>query len=567
MDPLSLLRERVMSHQPIEVDPNTEEFILGSYRFHKTTETNFRSKKGQGPPYTIEAVWFFLENSERVFREYLAECMRQHRPLVSLVDKKELLDYITGKTTTCKNLSTATDSLLPSADPPSTIPASLPSSAPIPSTSSTASADDNDRPSKRQKSEHLSAGASSALDGASAAPRDLLLDDALLESKSTFAARLDKAAVTSKPTLGVPSAAVPAGIGALLSADKIKELQMKRLAQKRGKVKENEIGSSSLMDLSFVEADAAVTRDIVKREKLVTDRTRCLQGKKTFRFIVDTTQAVLRREEREQKAILQQQHDKVAKVNTRYDRYNQVGSNPEVQKSGGFKIDTRGSTFTDGRPSSGTSAGASGTSGASSSGRRQSSSRHPLGTQAPTRAGDNAPVAPPRPIIVVPSALTSVLTLYNVKDFLENRSYVPTMEKKKSGVRKTSSVEFSKTLTLPSGVGGDDSIQDIKFQVVDNASKLQRDWHRVSVVVVQGAEWQFKGWKWPQPVDLFAHVLGIYLCYEGDIVPESVKAWNVKVVTISREKRYLDDQVCMQLWKLIEADLRRKQLSKMASSA
>ncbi len=59
-------------------------------------------------------------------------------------------------------------------------------------------------------------------------------------------------------------------------------------------------------------------------------------------------------------------------------------------------------------------------------------------------------------------------------------------------------------------------------------------------VVVQGAAWQFKEFKWKQPVNLFQHVLGIHLRYDDVKLEPMVAGWNVQVIQISKDKRHLD---------------------------
>ncbi len=66
-------------------------------------------------------------------------------------------------------------------------------------------------------------------------------------------------------------------------------------------------------------------------------------------------------------------------------------------------------------------------------------------------------------------------------------------------------------------------------------------------VVVQGAAWQFKEFKWKQPVNLFQHVLGIHLKYDDVELEPRVAGWNVQVVQISKDKRHLDKVVCIYM--------------------
>jgi parafibromin len=45
-----------------------------------------------------------------------------------------------------------------------------------------------------------------------------------------------------------------------------------------------------------------------------------------------------------------------------------------------------------------------------------------------------------------------------------------------------------------------------KFLVLDAVDTLKDgDWERVVAVFATGPDWQFKGWKWEKPVDIFSN--------------------------------------------------------------
>jgi hypothetical protein len=67
VDALSILKTYLEKHKTLTKenwDPNnplTNSFIvLDTYRFSRNTPTRFRSKKGQGDPYTLDAICFLL---------------------------------------------------------------------------------------------------------------------------------------------------------------------------------------------------------------------------------------------------------------------------------------------------------------------------------------------------------------------------------------------------------------------------------------------------------------------------------------------------------------------------
>ncbi|KAI3662516.1 hypothetical protein MP638_003656 [Amoeboaphelidium occidentale] len=105
------------------------------------------------------------------------------------------------------------------------------------------------------------------------------------------------------------------------------------------------------------------------------------------------------------------------------------------------------------------------------------------------------------PIIIVPSVLTSLLTLYNVKDFLQEGNYIETTVKRSQNPEKPERIQLSRK-NPTTGV-------TTIYNVIDNVDRLRpEDWDNVVAVFASGHAWQFKKWKWEEPVDLFSNVKG-----------------------------------------------------------
>jgi len=176
------------------------------------------------------------------------------------------------------------------------------------------------------------------------------------------------------------------------------------------------------------------------------------------------------------------------------------------------------------------------------------------------------------PIIVVPAGTSDLFTMLNIKDFLEKGKYVSAREQKKNGVRKPANLEIrravedsSKGADTNSGSGGatnnpadentgaQGSDDSLTFKIVDNVSRLSsRDWPRVVAVLVSGQPWQFKGWKYQFPVEVFSKVQGVYIYMTGDTEKgEVVKQWNVKRLEIHPTKRHLDKLTAKSFWDLV----------------
>lgn len=101
------------------------------------------------------------------------------------------------------------------------------------------------------------------------------------------------------------------------------------------------------------------------------------------------------------------------------------------------------------------------------------------------------------PIILVPSASQTLITIYNVKEFLEDGVFIPTEVKAEQmkGV-KPDCVTVQKKFSRDRVVAA--------YEVRDKPSALKKDdWDRVVAVFVLGKEWQFKDWPFKNRVEIF----------------------------------------------------------------
>jgi parafibromin len=103
------------------------------------------------------------------------------------------------------------------------------------------------------------------------------------------------------------------------------------------------------------------------------------------------------------------------------------------------------------------------------------------------------------PIIIVPSALSGIISSMNAADFLENSTYVTIEEKRKAGAPREKERYISRILS-----GGVRS----KYLLIDNPKLSPKDWERVVAVFATGQSWQFKDWPagFSNPVELFSKV-------------------------------------------------------------
>lgn len=181
-------------------------------------------------------------------------------------------------------------------------------------------------------------------------------------------------------------------------------------------------------------------------------------------------------------------------------------------------------------------------------GRDQPTRRRPDTTPATTRS--DAGVGSTH-IIIVPAIPSSLLTMLNAPEFLSASRFLSTAEAKSQGIQKQNSV------TIEHKFGS----RAVKFQLIDNPNRLSpEDWKRVVAVFVQGNLWQFKGWKWESPADLFQNVRGFSLEFDDASTDPKIQGWNVQRLRISRSRRHLDSTAAFQFWSTIEELLRLRRI-------
>ena len=144
-------------------------------------------------------------------------------------------------------------------------------------------------------------------------------------------------------------------------------------------------------------------------------------------------------------------------------------------------------------------------------------------------------------ITIVPAATQSLITLYNVKEFLIDQKFIPTDDIRKNGVKKPPQVMITRDPKKLSPLANKHAA---KFLVVDSVDTLKpQDWYtekdnnprdRIVAVFATGQEWQFDTWanEWKKPVYLFSKVLGFSLRYQDEPPTGSITKWNVKQLQV-----------------------------------
>ncbi|KAF8244819.1 CDC73-domain-containing protein [Wilcoxina mikolae CBS 423.85] len=156
------------------------------------------------------------------------------------------------------------------------------------------------------------------------------------------------------------------------------------------------------------------------------------------------------------------------------------------------------------------------------------------------------------PIILLSPSASSLLTMSNIKSFLEDGVFIPPT------VSAETPPNFLRVSRLLQSIH---PTTPIRFDVVDSPDKFKPDyWDKVVAVFTTGQEWQFRSYRWSNPVELFREVRGFYVGWEGERVPEVVKKWGtgVQVFSVDRGRRFRDREVCEKFWEGVEKWMRMK---------
>lgn len=149
------------------------------------------------------------------------------------------------------------------------------------------------------------------------------------------------------------------------------------------------------------------------------------------------------------------------------------------------------------------------------------------------------------PIIILPTSMSALVTMWNAKTFFGNGQFQTQAEAKASGHIKEPMLHVNNPST------------NRFFEFIDNPNRLSVEhWSRVRAVVVSGDTWQFKGWKWDTPQTLFQHVRGIHFHYDdddGEWRKGPVGQWRVKDIGINRTRRHLDRTALMDFWSYLSS--------------
>ncbi|CAL8102625.1 unnamed protein product [Orchesella dallaii] len=509
-DPLSLLRQCIVSGKGII--KKDKKIITGDFEWPKNVRTNYMiygsGKDGAAKEYyTLECLLYLLRNVHLSHPNYIRQAATENIPIVTRPDRKDVLAYLTGETTTSASIDKSA---------PLEIPTQLKQTA----------NETTESGSKKSRFEDIQ----------------------FQKVKETLAARLDAPRETSVTINNIKS------LSEAMSIEKIAEIKAKRLSKKRTTIIKGhddiEMGSEVRAMLDY---DVDITKDIVSRERQWRTRTTILQsnGMQFAKGIFAILNSVKAREEGKvaRPMMPPTTTPKAVPPMERYNRYNQPSYNRYDQErlgkdeTDGFQINPLGTysgmslkSVSDGTMAKKPSA-------------LSSPSTMPM-PMTPLSTPGKCPIIAQNkrvsktPIIIIPAGSTSLITMFNAKDMLQDLRFFSTDEKKAQGGKRDNEILIHRQRN---GVS-------VPYRVIENPQKLTpADWERVVAVFVMGPAWQFKGWPWDgNPVEIFAKICAFHLKYDEMKLDANVGKWAVTVIQLSKIKRHLDRAALMAFWEKLD---------------
>ncbi|KAI0261798.1 RNA polymerase II accessory factor [Gloeopeniophorella convolvens] len=177
------------------------------------------------------------------------------------------------------------------------------------------------------------------------------------------------------------------------------------------------------------------------------------------------------------------------------------------------------------------------------------------------------------PIIMISSSPTSLITMYNVRRFLQESIFEPSAEARaRASAEGTTKAEdlipiYRERTTIEPGGQARASAQ--RYYVVDSVEALNKfgadAWDRVVCVLTTGQAWQFRPYKWSEPRTLFHHVKGMHVSWVNDPPNPKIQDWNVTELKIDPHRRHVDKSTVAYFWKTLDTWTAQHKPSLMSS--
>jgi hypothetical protein len=543
-DWLSVLRAALSKNETIEVDG--ENLRIGTQSVALSVNTFYKSQKGTGPYYTVGQVWHFYRLRDLVHAKYVTEI---GSGAVSYVDRKELLAYLVGEVTTSKSIKPYS---VATAAPPVALSTAVPADVDEPATAIPLvdAAVTTHSPVPHSPVAHSPVKSVRFSESVTAVTQDgAVAADSLapIDKPSTanmVAQKRSAREIASSSSASSSSSAAAAG----------KPAKRSRATAEPAPIEED-VAPQEPMDPAELE-ELKQTRAIENNERRFRNRKSVLQtqvkknGQPFFASMLSSAKRMQKLDAmRRQMAEREQQNERQRQRPTAYDRYNVREDQfwqERISDAQELGIDTTG-TFAGGLADDVNAAGGAAAKAAEA---RAAAQRREAEK---ARAADKQQKAKAElqhvPIIIVPDAV-GPLTIVNARKFFEQGIYEPP-------------VKTDATVQPVQRFQRGDATIEVRSSTA--ATRLKDDeWReRVCCVVAQGTVWQFRGWLFSEPVQLFSAVRGVVFRFDDEKANSTVLSWSVMQAVLSRSKPHLNKTCFMKFWQEIDRWAQRRPKLKM----
>ncbi|KAH6919192.1 RNA polymerase II accessory factor [Coprinopsis sp. MPI-PUGE-AT-0042] len=132
------------------------------------------------------------------------------------------------------------------------------------------------------------------------------------------------------------------------------------------------------------------------------------------------------------------------------------------------------------------------------------------------------------PIIMISSSPTALITMYNVKRFLQESIFEESQHAKARAAEE-----------------GNPKAEDVIH--IDR---------KKTIIETSGHAWDrvvFRPYKWSEPRVLFHHVKGVHVAWSNDPPNPKIKDWNVTELKIDPHRRHVDKSTVANFWKILDS--------------
>ncbi|CAH8465071.1 unnamed protein product [Heterobilharzia americana] len=655
-DVLSLLREYHLNSRPI-VETQTE-VIFGDFAWPKTTKTNFLvwGSGKEGTPkdyYTLDCVVYLLRHIDLPHTQYVRQAASAGLPVVRLPDRRDLLAYLKGETTTAPNIDRAApvDISLRRA-----VSKQTDTHSHIRRDATDILGTDGFNVDIDTKRMRLTSGVESLDDSflsreSQARLKSMVLDEeAIAREKRDLAAKLENSFGNRSSSFIQSDQTKTSTLPEAVPLDKIQTWRAKFRAIQQQRIKRE--GDSGLSALSLDARDSRVglhsiipggeSQSIIRiddsthgqlysgssllRASLMADEAPLKEDSHAapdakavgkFGYMAANNQSTLFPQPLAVGTYYSKPNGATNCTNTgsamvlstgqpmsvsnstaphhsqmHYSRYDQERFAGGREETAGFRIDTMGTYHGKALASMVTVGAARSSQDNSAAGatpvRTPGTASRSIGNETPSIPYEPQPLRDPRaissgipltptatpdpyrglrstadarlsartkirssriPIIIIPAAPTSLITMYNARDILQDLRFVKSQEKEASGMRRENEILIHRQKS---------DGRTVPYRVVDQPNKLLLDeWNRVVAVFVQGQSWQFKGWPISSdPAVIFSQIKGFHLKYTNMPLDPNVAKWNVRVIDLD-QRRHLDKANFQQIWEQLDRHIAR----------